>query len=183
MDDIPTEPKGRVNAAVRPSGDHQPTTDDKPVEEMEFKEKCELLKKFNVNFKKGDYIDAKDTISQWCLAQITEVGETRIKVHFDGWPSRWDLDFKFHSYKLAPFRKVSTGYTGQPKNPLRKELTMNAENIQAVIPSPNLSANRQNEESNEPKVQTSWCSWHHPVSQRRALHLARLCSEQQHRFP
>ena len=90
MDDIPAESSDQVNATVRPSEGHQPVEEEKTVEDMTFKEKCEVLKKFHVDFKEGDYIDAKDTVSQWCLGQITEVSDSRIKIHFDGWASRWD---------------------------------------------------------------------------------------------
>ena len=69
--------------------------------------------------KEGDYIDAMDTVSKWCLAQVTARDDTTARCHFDGWSSKWDLSYRWTSYKIAPFRRYSKGYTGQVKTPLR----------------------------------------------------------------
>jgi hypothetical protein len=45
-----------------------------------------------------DYIDAKD--------------ENGIRCHFDGWSSKYDIWYRWSSYRIAPFRKYSRGYTG-----------------------------------------------------------------------
>ena len=44
-----------------------------------------------------------------------------IKVHFDGWPNKWDEWMKNHIVpRYLPFRKNSIGYTGQTKVAIRK---------------------------------------------------------------
>ena len=46
-------------------------------------------------FRKGVFIDAIDSVSSWCLGQVSEVchSDNTIKVKFDGWSSRWDEVF------------------------------------------------------------------------------------------
>lgn len=39
------------------------------------------------------------------------------KVRFDGWGQKYDEYYRFTSPKLAPFRSIIIGYTGQKKNP------------------------------------------------------------------
>lgn len=60
---------------------------------------------------KGTYIDAKDSMSNWCVANIIEVcnDDDTIRVKFDGWGNRWNEWYKFTSSKIAPFRKFSKG--------------------------------------------------------------------------
>jgi hypothetical protein len=38
------------------------------------------------------YIDAKDTINTWCVAQIVDHDLTndQLVIHFDGWSTRYD---------------------------------------------------------------------------------------------
>lgn len=43
-----------------------------------------------------------------------------LKVHFDGWPNKWDEWMRMTSYKISPFRRHSIGYTGQTKVAIRK---------------------------------------------------------------
>jgi hypothetical protein len=38
-------------------------------------------------------------------------------VRFDGWGAKYDEPYRFTSMKLAPFRSIVIGYTGQKKNP------------------------------------------------------------------
>ena len=38
----------------------------------------------------GDFVDASDNSGSWYEAQVHEVLEDRVKVHFFGWASRWD---------------------------------------------------------------------------------------------
>ena len=74
-------------------------------------------------YKEGCLCDAQDTVHNWCLSEIVGVNGREINVHFDGWPDRWDEVsvtpfnpqqwYKGSSYKVAPFRKYTKGYTGQ----------------------------------------------------------------------
>lgn len=38
------------------------------------------------------YVDAKDTVNHWCVAQICDIDEEKnlVKIHFDGWTNRYD---------------------------------------------------------------------------------------------
>jgi len=69
------------------------------------------------------YVDAKDQVNNWCVAQINEVmhDKNSIKIHFDGWSSRYDVVVKRNNHqKMAPFRSHTVGYTGQAKNAYRE---------------------------------------------------------------
>lgn len=98
---------------------------------------------------KGNLIDAKDTLSNWCVATIIEVCNTddTIKVRFDGWSSHWNEWYKFTSSRIAPFRKYSKGffkkfvhyfkkqkkgYTAQPKKTVR-DWNFSIEEIEKVF--------------------------------------------------
>ncbi len=38
------------------------------------------------------FIDAKDTVNHWCVAQICDIDDEKnqIKIHFEGWTPRYD---------------------------------------------------------------------------------------------
>lgn len=97
------------------------------VEDLPYEKRVELARNCPNPFgtlKPGLYVDAVDTINAWCVAQIVEIDDNMVKVHFDGWPPKWDDWMKITSYKIAPFRKNAIGYTGQTKIAIRKgELT------------------------------------------------------------
>jgi hypothetical protein len=94
------------------------------VEDLPLDKRIQLAKNipnpFGPEIRPGLYLDSLDSINAWCLASITDVDENLIKVHFDGWPGKWDEWMKISSYKVAPFRKHSAGYTGQTKVAIRK---------------------------------------------------------------
>ena len=50
------------------------------------------------------WIDAKDTIEQWLEAQIINLNETQIQIHYNGWGVRWDEWIDKTSNRLAVFR-------------------------------------------------------------------------------
>lgn len=52
----------------------------------------------------GQWIDAKDTIDQWLEAEITDIRENEIFIHYNGWGRRWDEWIDMNSQRLAPFR-------------------------------------------------------------------------------
>lgn len=60
---------------------------------MLLEKKLEVLKKYNPieYYEEGRYIDAQDTVNAWCLAQIVQVDNKSINIHFDGWSNRWDV--------------------------------------------------------------------------------------------
>ena len=86
------------------------------IEELSSSQKDDskkIKKKLEIkNFlSKGTYIDARDSMNNWCVAHILEVcnDDDTIKVRFDGWGSRWNEWYKFTSARIAPFRKYSKG--------------------------------------------------------------------------
>ena len=61
------------------------------------------------NFKKqkllkGQWIDVKDTIEQWLEAQVIDVKENKVFVHYNGWGTRWDEWIEMDSDRIRPFR-------------------------------------------------------------------------------
>lgn len=104
------------------------------VADLPFEDKEKALKAHLdgvwVNAQLGDYIDAVDTVSKWCLSQIVARDDNQVMVRFDGWSFRWDATCRWTSYKIAPFRRCSKGYTGQVKMPLRAHLSFKVEEAQ-----------------------------------------------------
>ena len=70
-------------------------------------------------YQEGYFIDAKDNQGDWRVGYIIEknVNSRFFKIRFDGWSSKYDEFFKFTTFRLADFRSVVVGYTGQKKNP------------------------------------------------------------------
>jgi len=54
----------------------------------------------------GQWIDVKDTVSQWLEATVMALNEENgtIFVHYNGWPTRWDEWIDVESPRVAPFR-------------------------------------------------------------------------------
>ncbi len=69
------------------------------------------------DYKVGSFIDSKDTVNTWCVATIVDINRDnkKITVHFDGWSNKWDEVYFYSGAKVAPFRKFSSGYSGQTK--------------------------------------------------------------------
>ena len=63
------------------------------------------------------FVDAKDQVNNWCVAQVSEesVDNGTVKLHFEGWSERHDVILRKNSNKMAPFRSHTFGYTGQRK--------------------------------------------------------------------
>jgi len=60
------------------------------------------------------YVDAKDSVNNWCVAIVKNINheEKTVKLGFEGWSSKYDIDVKRNSTKIAPFRTHTHGYTG-----------------------------------------------------------------------
>lgn len=94
--------------------------------------KLEYLKKYNylTGYDEGRFIDAQDSVNTWCLSSICQIIDPKnIKVHYDGWSSKWDMTAKITSYKIAPFRKWSRGYTGQQRVALRHNMKFSLDEL------------------------------------------------------
>jgi hypothetical protein len=53
---------------------------------------------------KGQWVDVKDTIEQWLEAQVIDVKENKVYVHYNGWGTRWDEWIDLESDRIRPFR-------------------------------------------------------------------------------
>lgn len=63
------------------------------MEDLPLDKKLEQLKKYNPldYYEEGRFLDAQDTVNSWCLAQIVNIDNKNLNVHFDGWSNRWDV--------------------------------------------------------------------------------------------
>jgi len=58
---------------------------------MSIEEKLKNIRKFVIDdFKPGFYVDALDENKKWCVAQIIDRKSDFIKIHYDGWSSKYD---------------------------------------------------------------------------------------------
>eukprot|EP00826_Nyctotherus_ovalis_P042636 TRINITY_DN4412_c0_g1_i13.p2 TRINITY_DN4412_c0_g1~~TRINITY_DN4412_c0_g1_i13.p2 ORF type:complete len:320 (+),score=62.85 TRINITY_DN4412_c0_g1_i13:542-1501(+) len=55
-------------------------------------------------YRVGQWVDVNDTMQQWLEAQIIGVMEDKVRVHFNGWGTRWDEWIPINSPRIAPFR-------------------------------------------------------------------------------
>ena len=58
----------------------------------------------NRKFEVGMWLDVRDTIDQWLEAQITNMREDSIFVHYNGWGARWDEWVEKKTPRIALFR-------------------------------------------------------------------------------
>lgn len=67
------------------------------------------------------YVDAKDSVNNWCVAIVKNINyeEKTVRLGFEGWSSKYDVELKRSSTKIAPFRTHTLGYTGQQKTAYR----------------------------------------------------------------
>ena len=64
-------------------------------------------------FQKGVYCDAMDETRAWCVAEIKDRIDDKIKIHFEGWSNKFDDQYSIKSKKIDIFRRNSKGYSGQ----------------------------------------------------------------------
>ena len=58
---------------------------------MTIEEKLKNIRNLVIeDFEKGFYVDALDENKNWCVAQILERKSDIIKIHYDGWSSKYD---------------------------------------------------------------------------------------------
>jgi hypothetical protein len=55
-------------------------------------------------FFQGQWLDVKDTVDQWLEATVLSVRGSKLLIHYNGWPSRWDEWIESSSPRIAPFR-------------------------------------------------------------------------------
>ena len=50
--------------------------------------------------KVGDWLDARDSDGTWCVAQVVRIEPDFVRVHFQGYSSRFDEDIRLESSKV-----------------------------------------------------------------------------------
>ena len=72
--------------------------------------------------KENNFVDAKDEVNNWCVAQIydQDIDHGMVKLMFEGWSRKYDVAIRKTSTKMAPFRSHTEGYTGQKKTAYRE---------------------------------------------------------------
>lgn len=50
--------------------------------------------------KVGDWLDARDSDGTWCVAQVVRIETEFLRVHFQGYSSRFDEDIQLESSKV-----------------------------------------------------------------------------------
>lgn len=95
----------------------------------------------------GYFIDAKDSMNDWCVAQVTDICRIKntVTVFHDGWGTK-TTTYPLRSSKIAPFRKNTIKYTGPKRVAMRdwdlseEELTEMQNQIDSLLNS-NLQCN------------------------------------------
>lgn len=67
----------------------------------------EKIKTFDFTKRKlnlGQWVDVKDTIDQWLEAQVIDVKDEKVYIHYNGWGTRWDEWIDFSSPRIANFK-------------------------------------------------------------------------------
>ena len=73
--------------------------------------KIEYLDFKNRKLEKGQWVDVKDTINEWLEAQVIDVKENKVHIHYNGWGTRWDEWIIMDSDRIQLFRTYTTQST------------------------------------------------------------------------
>lgn len=62
-----------------------------------------------VNLQIGDHIDHRDDVGRFLLATIVNKEEYKVKIHYEGWNSKWDTwcNYKSETHRFAAPRSIS----------------------------------------------------------------------------
>jgi hypothetical protein len=52
----------------------------------------------------GQWVDVRDTIDQWLEAQVIDLKDNMVYIHYNGWGTRWDEWIDMKSERIKPFR-------------------------------------------------------------------------------
>ena len=77
------------------------------LKNLELKNESEKIESFQFSRQKliiGQWVDVKDTIDQWLEAQVIDVKENKVYIHYNGWGTRWDEWIDMDSDRIMPFR-------------------------------------------------------------------------------
>lgn len=77
------------------------------VENLSDKPEEDKIESFKFTKRKlivGQWVDVKDTIDQWLEAQVIDVKDNKVYIHYNGWGTRWDEWIEMDSDRIMPFR-------------------------------------------------------------------------------
>lgn len=83
--------------------------------------------------KTGDWVDARDTVNKWCVAQVVDSNEETVTVHYKGWASKWDEAIPRDSPRLAELGTQTRGQdTGHNQRQQGQQSQLTAEDVQEM---------------------------------------------------
>lgn len=87
-----------------------------------------------LDLKEGSFVDAEDTVKNWCVAQVKSIDEdnSEINVHYDGWSVKYDDDLPYTSNKMEPLRLITSGYTGMSRTAKRETWSYHAGDLETL---------------------------------------------------
>ena len=82
----------------------------------------------------GQWVDVRDTVDQWLEAQVVDVRNTDtglgVKVHYNGWPNRWDEWLDAASPRIQPLRTNTMQAINSPMHSAHLICAADAEGLQ-----------------------------------------------------
>lgn len=87
-----------------------------------------------LQFEVGQWVDVKDTVEQWLEAQIIDIRDTEssvmVRVHYNGWPRRWDEWLDSGSPRIQPLRTHTIQAINSPMHSAHLISAPDAEDLQ-----------------------------------------------------
>ena len=82
-----------VDDSLQPNKDDSQIPTPTPIEDLPLEERIKLAEKYSPfeGIQPGWLIDAKDTVSAWCIAKVLKITNGEILITFDGWSHKYDL--------------------------------------------------------------------------------------------
>lgn len=79
-----------TNIQEESGGNAEPKTE--AVEDLPLADRIKLAESHKPfqGIKEGWLIDAKDTVDNWCVANVLKATDTDIRINYDGWSEKYD---------------------------------------------------------------------------------------------
>jgi len=63
-----------------------------PIEGLPLPERIKQAESYNPynELKSGCYIDARDTVNNWCVAEVLKIDSNEVRVSYDGWSDKYN---------------------------------------------------------------------------------------------
>lgn len=59
-------------------------------------------------FEVGQWVDCMDTAHKWLCAQVVQINQNRVLIHYDGWSDKWNAWYDKSSPRVQAFGKYTT---------------------------------------------------------------------------